>query len=85
MTEMSGRPVTILSFSNEVDAEKKIIMHENALREVLLHPDIADRKVAIISILGAFREGKSFLLNYMLRYLYGKVSATLFVIKLLIN
>ncbi len=73
MAEMSGRPMTILSFSNEVDAEEKVIMHENALREVLLHPDIAERKVAIISILGAFREGKSFLLNYMLRYLYGKV------------
>ena len=45
----------------------------DALKEVLLSEEVKDRKVAVISVAGAFRKGKSFLLDYLLRFLNNKV------------
>lgn len=45
-----------------------------ALDEILLHPDVEDRQIVVISIVGAFRKGKSYFLNYCLRFLYANVS-----------
>lgn len=42
--------------------------HE-ALQEILLSEEIRDRKVVVISVAGAFRKGKSFLLDFLIRYL----------------
>ena len=43
-----------------------------ALQEILLSDDVRDRKVMVLSVAGAFRKGKSFLLDYLLRFLnYG--------------
>lgn len=44
-------------------------LDEEALAGILLRPDVACRKVAIISVAGAFRKGKSFLLNFFLRFM----------------
>ena len=45
-----------------------------ALREILLSDDVKDCKVMVLSVAGAFRKGKSFLLDYLLRYLNNGVS-----------
>ena len=45
-----------------------------ALREILLSDDMNNRKVMVLSVAGAFRKGKSFLLDYLLRYLNNGVS-----------
>ncbi|KAF4521103.1 hypothetical protein B566_EDAN009058, partial [Ephemera danica] len=49
------------------DADGKFSLNEEALQYVLA--PVRDRKLAIVSIVGAFRRGKSFLLNFLLRYL----------------
>ncbi|KAH9380487.1 hypothetical protein HPB48_014082 [Haemaphysalis longicornis] len=45
-------------------------LNEEKLREILLHPDVQDKPVVVISVAGAFRKGKSFLLNIFLRYMH---------------
>lgn len=52
-------------------------LNENVLNEILLRNDIKDKKVVVVSVAGAFRKGKSFLLNFMLRYLEAEVIKTL--------
>lgn len=48
-------------------------LDENALKSLLFDPRVRDRKVIILSVAGAYRKGKSFLLDFFLRYLYAKV------------
>ncbi|CDW55934.1 atlastin [Trichuris trichiura] len=48
-------------------------LNEHALSEVLLHPSVADKSVSIVSVAGAFRRGKSFMLNFFLKYLRNEV------------
>jgi len=50
-------------------------LDENALKTLLLDPRVRDRKVIILAVAGAYRKGKSFLLDFFLRYLYAKVGA----------
>ena len=52
-------------------------LDEERLEEILLRPDVKDKKVAVVSVAGAFRKGKSFLLDFFLRYLYAEVSGWL--------
>nr|XP_039255813.1 golgin subfamily A member 6-like protein 22 [Styela clava] len=47
----------------------KMRINHDALRNVLIRPEIGDRPVAIISVAGRMRTGKSFLLNFIIRYL----------------
>ena len=42
--------------------------HE-ALQEILLSEEVRDKSVVVLSVAGAFRKGKSFLLDFLLRYL----------------
>ena len=44
-----------------------------ALKQVLLDPRVRDRHVVVLSIAGVQRLGKSFILNYLLRYLKSEV------------
>lgn len=42
--------------------------------KALQKPKVKNRKVVVISVAGAFRKGKSFLLGFILRYLYAQVT-----------
>jgi len=53
--------------------DHSFILDENALKTLLLDPRVRDRKIIILSVAGAYRKGKSFLLDFFLRYLYAKV------------
>lgn len=65
-----GSPENILSFGSEDEFKIDI---EN-LKDILQHPKVKDRKIVAFSVIGAFRRGKSYFLNYCLRYLYAHVS-----------
>lgn len=49
-------------------------LDEDALSRVLMHPDVRDKHVVVVSVAGAFRKGKSFILDFFLRYMKAKVS-----------
>jgi atlastin len=60
----TGYPVQI--FENK---EHKFILYEEKLQKILNHQNAHDKKVCIVSVAGDLRKGKSFLLNFFLRYL----------------
>uniref|UniRef100_A0A158P650 GB1/RHD3-type G domain-containing protein n=1 Tax=Angiostrongylus cantonensis TaxID=6313 RepID=A0A158P650_ANGCA len=60
------RPVQVLAPSSSSGFR----LNESALSSVLAHSAIGNKKVVIVSVVGAFRKGKSFLLNFFLEYLY---------------
>jgi atlastin len=49
-------------------------LSEEDLTRIILQENVRNRDVVIISVAGAFRKGKSFLLDFFLRFLYAKVS-----------
>ena len=53
--------------------EHKFELNTEALEEVLLSEDVRDKPVVVVSVAGAFRKGKSFLLDFLLRYLQNQV------------
>lgn len=65
-------PVQLLDFSD--NDQKTVLLVEDSIEKLFMDPLVYDRDVVVVSIAGAFRKGKSFLMNYMLRYLYANVS-----------
>ncbi|EFP01115.1 hypothetical protein CRE_15785 [Caenorhabditis remanei] len=59
--------VRIVEVVEEVDHSFEL--NTELLEQILLNPKVADKKVAVIGVAGAYRKGKSFLLNFFLRYL----------------
>lgn len=53
--------------------DHKFELDEEALESLLLQPDVKDRHIVVVSVAGAFRKGKSFILDFFLRYMKSKV------------
>lgn len=66
---MEGKSLQIVTAGEE----HTFLLDEDLLTEVLLQDRFKDRFVVIVSVAGAFRKGKSFLLDFFIRYLYAKV------------
>ncbi|KAH7940075.1 hypothetical protein HPB52_020959 [Rhipicephalus sanguineus] len=60
-----GKPVQIVS----IGEDNALQLNRKELEKILLAPNVKDKPVAVVSIFGAFRMGKSFLMNFLLRYL----------------
>jgi len=67
---LAGKAKMFLTFS----ANDKILFNIDELTKLFEHPDVKNRKVTVISSNGNKKKGKSFFLNYCLRYLYSHVS-----------
>ncbi|CAH1792203.1 unnamed protein product, partial [Owenia fusiformis] len=68
---LKGEPVQILIAQAE-GGEHKFELDEVALESILLRHNVKDKKCVVVSVAGAFRKGKSFLLDFFLRYLNAK-------------
>ncbi|KAK3528155.1 hypothetical protein QTP86_023879 [Hemibagrus guttatus] len=85
--KMSGNEVEELLEEEEVAGPVQIVvadedehqfsLDEQALERILLQEHIRDLNVVVVSVAGAFRKGKSFLLDFMLRYMYKQVGCEL--------
>ncbi|XP_041970026.1 atlastin-like [Aricia agestis] len=64
----SGRGVQVVTPGEE----HTFALDEAALEELLLREDVRERTAVVVSVAGAFRKGKSFLLDFFLRYLHHK-------------
>lgn len=66
---VGGRPIQIL----KVTKNHKFKLDEKALADIVCQNSVKNLPVAVVSISGIFRKGKSFLLNFFLRYLRAEV------------
>lgn len=66
----AARPVQIVVADEE---EHSFSLQEEALERLLLQEEVRDLQVVVVSVAGAFRKGKSFLLDFMLRYMHRQV------------
>lgn len=62
---MKGHPIQIVVAKEDHNFDLDV----EALEKVLLDERVRDKKVVVVSVAGAFRKGKSFLLDFFLRYL----------------
>uniref|UniRef100_A0A8C8M9Q9 GB1/RHD3-type G domain-containing protein n=1 Tax=Oncorhynchus tshawytscha TaxID=74940 RepID=A0A8C8M9Q9_ONCTS len=65
-----ARPIQVLVVKDDHTFE----LDEVALSRILLAEEVHNREVVAISVAGAFRKGKSFLMDFMLRYMYSQAS-----------
>ncbi|XP_013135806.1 PREDICTED: atlastin-like [Papilio polytes] len=63
---LDGRGLQIVSPKPDHTFE----LDERSLAELLDSPDVRNRSVVLVAVAGAFRKGKSFLLDFFLRYLH---------------
>ncbi|GAB6021766.1 hypothetical protein CHUAL_004344 [Chamberlinius hualienensis] len=69
-TKMRGHPIQIVISKDDHVFE----LNEEALEKLLLDEKVRDKQVVVVSVAGAFRKGKSFLLDFFLRYLKSESS-----------
>ena len=68
---MEGKPIQIVVAKEDHTFE----LDEEALASIVGQDHVKDKHVAIVSVAGAFRKGKSFLLDFFLRYLKSNASS----------
>ncbi|KAM3622740.1 uncharacterized protein V6R79_002633 [Siganus canaliculatus] len=66
-----AKPVQVVVADEE---EHSFSLQEEVLERLLLREEVQDLNVVVVSVAGAFRKGKSFLLDFMLRYMYRQSS-----------
>ncbi|XP_067466592.1 atlastin-2 isoform X1 [Thunnus thynnus] len=71
--EEKARPIQIVLANED---EHSFELDAAALEKILLQEHVKDLNVVVVSVAGAFRKGKSFLLDFMLRYMHNKESGS---------
>lgn len=73
-----GEPLQIIYLADrEKDGKTvhELETNKENLEKIMSHPEVKDRPVVIVSIAGAFRKGKSFLLGFFLKYIFKYMEA----------
>lgn len=70
-THPFGKNEHVFAFSADDQVETNI----EPLKKMLLHSKVKNRKIVAFSVIGGYRQGKSFFLDYCLRFLYANVSS----------
>lgn len=68
-----GKAMKLLEFKESEDYGLVEHLNEDVLEKLLLHHDVSNRKIVVVSIVGGFRKGKTYMIDYCLRYLYANV------------
>lgn len=69
---MDSKPVQIVTVQDD-----NFTLNEAVLSNIFENdPDIKNRTIVMVAVAGAYRKGKSFIMNYFLRYLMATVSPT---------
>ncbi|XP_071336302.1 atlastin-2 [Trachinotus anak] len=71
--EEKARPIQIVLANED---EHSFELDASALEKILLQDHVKDLNVVVVSVAGAFRKGKSFLLDFMLRYMHNQESGS---------
>nr|CDS33517.2 atlastin 2 [Hymenolepis microstoma] len=69
MNELKGEPLQVITTTG-TDKGNSTELVESALSRILLDNRVKNKKVVVVSVVGTFRKGKSFLLDFFLRYMY---------------
>lgn len=68
-----GEPLKLVSIENDGTFR----LEKSKVSEILMQDNIKGRHLVVLSVAGAFRKGKSFLLGFILRYLKATVSMSI--------
>ncbi len=68
MEHHQGKSIQIVA-ANSGDEGHAVELLDDALSKILMKPSLKNKKVVVVSVVGAFRKGKSFLLDFFLRYM----------------
>ena len=74
VTKFPGTATTILEFQTKTGS---ITFNDASLKEILGHQEVVGRKIAVVSVMGAYSKNKNVLLDYFLRFMYTNVSLNL--------
>jgi len=72
-----GEAVTVLDLTNE----DNVCVNKIELDKIFNNVEVINRKLVLLSLIGAFRGGKSFFLDYCLRFLYAHVSVLIILLR----
>jgi len=70
---MTGEAKQIIFF----DDKKKLKLNKGELDKILSQEHVRGLPIAILSVIGGYRTGKSFLLSWLVRYFKADVKVTL--------
>lgn len=81
ITEFSGNGESLEIIRETTRDTNGEIIHElelieENLEKIMCHPEVKENPVQIVSIAGAFRKGKSFLMGFFLKYLETQMQVT---------
>lgn len=68
-----GEALKLITFKESEHDNLMESLEEGVLKKLLLNDEVIKRKIVVVSVVGGFRKGKTYIIDYCLRYLYANV------------